>query len=188
MRLQRWCPAVLVVIVVVTAPLASAQAPPQPRPPQTFATYLRGQYATFRRNLTGSVETMPAEHFSFRPAPEVMSYGELFAHIVATQYYNCSTVKGTADPGANVNYRATDKAAISQLVKDSFAYCDEVFATLTNENALEMLTRGTESNQRQLARAIQLTQLVVHGNEHYGNLVTYMRMKGIVPPSSAPPK
>ena len=49
-----------------------------------------------------------------------------------------------------------------------------------------MLTRGSAPNQRQLARVNQLTQLIVHGNEHYGNLVTYMRMKGIVPPSSTP--
>ena len=95
-------------------------------------------------------------------------------------------MKGTADPGADLNYRATDKAAISQLVKDSFAYCDEVFATLTDENALEMLTRGADAVQRQLARAIQLTQLVVHDNEHYGNLGIYMRIKGIVPPTSTP--
>ena len=71
-------------------------------------------------------------------------------------------------------------------MKDSFAYCDDAFAAVTNENALEMLTRGSAPNQRQLARVNQLTQLIVHGNEHYGNLVTYMRMKGIVPPSSAP--
>ncbi len=56
---------------------------------------------------------------------------------------------------------------------------------LTNENALEMITVGNAPNQRQVARANQLTMFVVHGNEHYGNLVTYLRIKGIVPPSSA---
>lgn len=80
----------------------------------------------------------------------------------------------------------TDEAAVGQLVKDAFAYCDEVFAAVTNENALEVLTRGSGPNQRQMARVIQLTQAIVHGNEHYGNLVTYMRMQGIVPPSSTP--
>ena len=79
----------------------------------------------------------------------------------------------------------TDKVTIIQLVKDAFAYCDDAFAGLTHANALEMITVGAAPNQRQIARANQLTMLVVHGNEHYGNLVTYTRMKGIVPPSSA---
>ena len=67
-----------------------------------------------------------------------------------------------------------------------FAYCDDVFAGLTNANALEHdHASGRRRNQRQIARGNQVTMVVVHGNEHYGNLVTYMRMKGIVPPSSA---
>lgn len=107
-------------------------------------------------------------------------------HIVETQYFYCSTVKGTTDPGASLDIKVTDKATVGQLVKDSFAYCDEVFAAVTNENALEMLTRGSGPHQRHIARANQLTQAIVHGNEHFGHLVTYMRMKGIVPPSSTP--
>jgi uncharacterized damage-inducible protein DinB len=177
---------ITVALFALAVPLSSAQTPPQARPPQTFALYLQGQYATLKRNLTGSVDKMPAEHFSFKPVPEVMSYAELLTHIVETQYGYCSTVKGVAFPGASMNFKVTDKAAVGQLVKDSFAYCDESFAAVTNENALEMFTRGTAPNQRQLARVNQLTQLIVHGNEHYGNLVTYMRMKGIVPPSSTP--
>lgn len=177
---------IVVAMLVVTALPLSAQTPSQPRPPQTFATYLQGQYATLKRNITGSADKMPAEHFSFKPVSEVMSYAGLLTHIIETQYFYCSTVKGTADPGASLNFKVTDKAAVAQLVKDSFAYCDEVFAAVTNENALEVLTRGSGPDQRQMARVIQLTQAIVHGNEHYGNLVTYMRMQGIVPPSSTP--
>ena len=186
MRLQnRRAGIVLAIVVVAVLPL-TAQTPAEPRPPQTFPAYLQGQYATLKRNITGSADKMPAEHFAFKPAPEVMSYAEMLTHIIETQYGYCSTVKGAANPGASLNFTVTDKGAVGQLVKDSFAYCDEVFAAVTNENALEMLTRGTAPNQRQLARVNQMTQLIVHGNEHYGNLVTYMRMKGIVPPSSAP--
>jgi uncharacterized damage-inducible protein DinB len=186
MRLQNQRVVVAVVMAAFSALPLSAQSPAPPRPPQTFAVYLQGQYATLKRNITGSVDRMPADHFAFRPVPEVMSYAELLAHIVDTQYSYCSTVKGTDNPGASLDFKVTDKVAVGKLVKDSFAYCDDVFAAVTNENALEMLTRGSPPNQRQLARVNQLTQLIVHGNEHYGNLVTYMRMKGIVPPSSAP--
>ena len=186
MRLQNPRAAALAAMLAVAVLPLSAQAPAQPRPPQTFADYLQGQYATLKRNIGGSVERMPGEHFAFKPVPEVMSYAELLTHIVETQYGYCSTVKDGASPAASLNFKVTDKPAVGQLVKDSFAYCDDAFAAVTNANALEMLTRGSAPNQRQLARVNQLTQLIVHGNEHYGNLVTYMRIKGIVPPSSAP--
>ncbi|HTH25279.1 MAG TPA: DinB family protein, partial [Vicinamibacterales bacterium] len=113
-------------------------------------------------------------------------YGQLFGHTMAAQYAYCSTVKGEPSPALNKDLeKVTDKATVMQMVKDSFAYCDDAFAALTDANALQMITQGAAPNQRQIARANQLTMLIVHGNEHYGNLVTYMRMKGIVPPSSA---
>ena len=181
-------------MLTIGAATIVAQAPPpppqgaaaKPRPPQPFTTYLQGQYATLKTNLTGSAEKMPAEHFSFRPTPEVRTYGQLFGHTMAAQFSYCATVKGEPSPALNRDLeKVTDKATVIQMVKDSFAYCDAAFAALTDANALEMITQGAAPNQRQIARANQLTMLVVHGNEHYGNLVTYMRMKGIVPPSSA---
>jgi uncharacterized damage-inducible protein DinB len=177
--------------LVIGAPAASAQAPAaapaQQRPPTTFPMYLQGQYATLKRNLMGSAEKMPAEHFAFNPTPEVMSYGRLLGHTMETQYFYCNAVKGGQNPGAGKDFeKVLDKATVIQMVKDSFAYCDDAFAGLTNANALEMITVGVAPNQRQISRVNQLTQLIVHGNEHYGNMVTYMRMKGIVPPSSTP--
>lgn len=177
----------LVVTAGLMAALAGGMVSAQtPRPPQTFPVYLQGQYATLKRNIVGSVDKMPAEQFSFKPAPEVMSYAEMLLHIIETQYAYCYTVKGGENPATGKNFKAADKAAIAAIVKDSFTYCDDAFAAVTNENALEMITAGAAPNQRQLARVNQLTQLIVHGNEHYGNLVTYMRIKGIVPPSSSP--
>jgi uncharacterized damage-inducible protein DinB len=185
---------VLMASLVIGAASLSAQAPPpppqaaaKPRPPQDFPGYLQAQYATLKTNLMGSAEKMPADQFAFKPTPEVRSYGQLFGHTMAAQYSYCSAVKGEPSPALNKDLeKVTDKATVIQMVKDSFAYCDDAFRALTNANALEMITVGAAPNQRQIARANQLMMLVVHGNEHYGNLVTYMRMKGIVPPSSAP--
>jgi uncharacterized damage-inducible protein DinB len=185
MRLQNRNAGIVAAILAVAGLSLSAQAPPQPRPPQTLPDYLQGQYATLKRNIAGSVDKMPAVHFSFKPVPEVMSYAELITYVVQTQYGYC-TVKGGTNTGASLNVKVTDKAAVGRLMKDSFAYCDDAFAAVTTGNAQEMLTRGSAPNQRQLARVNQLTQLIVHGNEHYGNLVTYMRMRGIVPPTSTP--
>ncbi len=171
-------------LVLLTADV-SAQTP---RPPQTMAMFLQGQYATLKRNLTGAAEKMPAEHFSFRPTPEVRTYSELFAHTIDTQIFFCNLVKGGTNPiaGKNLEKTVTDKAGVVQMVKDGFAYCDDVFASLSDEKLATMIVVGTAPNTRQTASGTQLTMVVVHGNEHYGNIVTYMRMKGIVPPSSAP--
>jgi uncharacterized damage-inducible protein DinB len=165
----------------------AAQAPSAARPPQTFPIYLQGQYATLKNNLIGSAEKMPAEHFGFKPSPDVRSYAELFGHTMEAQYGYCSAAKGEPFPAIakGLEKSTTEKAAVVKMVKDAFAYCDAVYAGLTTESAMEMITAGTAPNQRQLARGNQLTMLIVHGNEHYGNLVTYMRIKGIVPPSSA---
>ena len=165
---------------------ASAQTP-APRPPQTISMYLQGQYATLKRNLTGAAEKMPAEHFSFRPTPEVRTYAELFAHTIDTQIFFCNLMKGGANPvaGKNLEKTVTDKPGVVQMVKDGFAYCDDVFAGLTDEKLAAMLTIGTAPKSYQSAMGNQATFVVVHGNEHYGNIVTYMRIKGVVPPSSA---
>lgn len=175
-----------IVAIMLNAPLAFAQAPATPRPPQTFPMYLQGQYATLKRNFTGAAEKMPAEHFGFKPTAEVRSYGELFGHTMETQWFFCHQLKGGPNPIAGKKLESvTDKATVIQMVKDAFAYCDDAFAGLTEANVTEMMTIGTAPTQRQAARANQFTFVLIHGNEHYGNLVTYLRIKGIVPPSSA---
>jgi uncharacterized damage-inducible protein DinB len=176
-------------MLILTASSLAAQSPTsaQPRPPQTFPAFLQAQYASLKRYIIGSAEKMPAEHFPFRPAAEVMTYAGLLGHIIDVQYGFCNAVKGGTNPAADKALdQLTDKAALVAAVKESFAYCDDAFAMLTNENALEMLAMGTAPNQRQVARANQLIMVIAHGNEHYGNLVTYMRINGIVPPSSSP--
>lgn len=160
---------------------------PAPRPPQTLSAYLQGQYANIKNNLIRTAEKIPAEHFNFRPTPDVRTVAELFGHTMEAQFAYCFNVKGGVNPAAGTSFEktVTDKAAVEQMVKDAFAYCDDAYASLTDAKAIELITMGVAPNQRQASRANQLAQLIVHGNEHYGNLVTYMRIKGIVPPSSA---
>ena len=184
----RFAAALSVVLALITSSIAAqTPSPAPPRPPETYASFLQAQYASIKRYIIASAEKMPAEHFSFKPVPEVMTYAGLLGHIIDVQYFFCSAVKGGVNPAAGKALdKLTDKATLVPAVKEAFTYCDDAFATLTNENTLEMITVGTPPNQRQVARANQLTMVVVHGNEHYGNLVTYMRIHGIVPPSSAP--
>lgn len=178
---------VLVATAAVLVGVTASAQTPAPRPPQTLSAYLQGQYATIKSNLIRTAEKIPAEHFGFRPTPDVRTVAELFGHTIEAQYAYCNNVKGGANPGAGKQFEktVTAKAAVEQMVKDAFAYCDDAYAALTDAKAIEMITMGAAPNQRQASRANQLAQLIVHGNEHYGNLVTYMRIKGIVPPSSA---
>ena len=127
------------------------------------------------------------ERLAERLEDEGLGYisGVEFRAVAAISEMELAGVKLDVARWKELEKTVTDKAAVIQLVKDAFAYCDDLFAKLTNQNALEIITGGVPPNQRQLARANQLTMLVVHGNEHYGNLVTYMRIKGIVPPSSS---
>jgi uncharacterized damage-inducible protein DinB len=184
---RRWA-ACLAAVLVVTAVFVAGQTAPEPRPPQTYPMHLQGQYASIKRYIIGAAEKMPAEHFAFKPVPDVMTYAQLLGHVIDTQYYFCHAIKGGDNPATGKRLEAlADKEAIVPAVKAGFAYCDDLFAGLTGENALQMLTIGTPPNRWQTARASQLTMVITHGNEHYGNLVTYMRIKGIVPPSSSPP-
>ena len=174
-------------LFTLAASALSAQAPPQPRPPETYSMFLQAQYAGLKRNIIGSAEKMPAEHFSFKPSPEVRTYAQQLGHIIDTQYFFCNAVKGGPNPGDGKDFeKITERAEMVQAVKEAFAYCDDAFSSLTNETAMQMITIGAAPKQRQTARANQLTMVIVHGTEHYGNLVTYMRIKGIVPPSSSP--
>ena len=114
-----------------------------PRPPQTYPLFVQGQYALIKRHIIGAAEKMPAEHFAFKPAPEVMSYAQLLGHVIDAQYYFCHAVKGGDNPAIGKSLeKLADKEALVPAVREAFAYCDDAFAGLTSENALQMLTVG----------------------------------------------
>ncbi len=190
--MKRYVLSALCATVVLGTSVASAQtpqAPAGPPAPVTFATFLKSQNNTIKRNLIASAEKMPEANYAFKPTPEVRSFGELLGHVIDAQYSFCSRVKGEPSPAAGKSFeKITAKADLVKAIKDSAVYCDAVYDALTDANVIEMIkVPGPNNTQREIARANQLTFNVAHNNEHYGNLVTYMRLKGIVPPSSEPP-
>jgi len=136
-------------------------------------------YGIAKNDVLKSADKIPENVWSFRPTPEVRTVGELFAHIADGQYEFCSAADGTKmDKG--IEKSAKTKAEISAAVKDAFAYCDSVYAKLTDANMAETMTFfGMKATKIGL-----MDFNTAHTMEHYGNLVTYMRLKGIVPPSS----
>ena len=110
-------------LFIIAASSLSAQAPPQPRPPETYAMFLQSQYAGLKRNIIGSAEKMPAEHYSFQPSPDVRSYAQQLGHVIDTQYFFCNAVKGGPNPGAGKDFeKITERAEMVQAAKDAFTY------------------------------------------------------------------
>ncbi len=133
-----------------------------------------------KNNILRSAEKMPEENYSFRPVPEVRSFGQLLGHIADAQYLFCSAVLGKPNPAPGIEKTKTSKADLIQALNDAFAYCDSAYAGLTDA----ALAETVKFFGREQAKATVLSFNTAHNNEHYGNIVTYLRMKGIVPPSS----
>jgi uncharacterized damage-inducible protein DinB len=150
----------------------------------SMASSVKNMHATIRRNLADAAEAMPADEYAFKPTPDVRSFGELAGHVTNANFFFCSQAKGEKSP-ATTNYeKTTDRAALIKALKDSLAYCDEVYSATTDANFSQVVTMSGQGNP-QAARGSVLVFNTAHNNEHYGNMVVYMRLKGHVPPSTA---
>lgn len=130
--------------------------------------------------LIRSAEKVPEEDYSFKPTESVRSFGQLFGHLADGQYEFCSVALGEKNPDLNVEKTKTSKADLIAALKTAFAYCDKAYDGMTDASGAEMVKLfGTD-----MAKLGVLNFNNVHNMEHYGNLVTYMRIKNIVPPSS----
>ena len=135
-----------------------------------------------KNDLLGSVDKIPADMWSFRPTPEVRTVGQLFAHIADGQYEFCGVASEGKVVSRNIEKTADTREAIIAALKEAFAYCDAAFANMTDVNAAEQV----KFLGMNITRLAALDFDTAHNMEHYGNLVTYMRLKNIVPPSSTP--
>ena len=163
---------------------ATAGAQQAPTPPQTFtlaATLLRG-YQNLQRNLTEAAEKMPEADYAFKPTAEVRPFGQLVAHVALSQFGSCAALKGdAAAPHKDEKEDAPrTKAQLVALLKESTAYCDPALTALKDED----LTTLVKSGQNQGAKGLVLTGTNTHGNEVYGTMAVYLRLKGLVPPTT----
>jgi uncharacterized damage-inducible protein DinB len=179
-----------VLLSVALAFSAAAQtAPPAPQPPVPLSTWLKNYYTGNRNNLAKSAEKMSEADYSMRPGvqQEVRTFGQIIGHVANANYVYCSRAKGEANPNKADFEKLTAKAELVKALNDALAYCDAVYDSLMDASAMETVTNtGANGRQSQAIRATFLIANVAHNNEHYGNLVTYFRIKGIVPPSSEP--
>src|SRR5580693_1408527 len=178
------------VFAYVTLPRASAQATDVGYPDElspSLAGVAKAMHAAIRRDLAESAENMPADEYAFRPTPQVRTFGQIIGHVVDANFFFCSQVAGEKSP-ATVDYeQITDKAALVKALNDSLVYCDRVYAATTDANFIQPVqianVMGTGSTKT--VRGAVLIYNIAHNNEHYGNIVLYMRLKGHLPPSTA---
>ena len=160
----------IVTLSLVASPLAA----------QTGAVAGLGTvYNVAKGYLVKAAEQVPEETYAFKATAEVRSLGQLFGHVANANYMFCATAMGEKSPAASDFEKTTAKAALVQALKDSFAYCDKAYAMADATAMQDVNLFGMKTNKLGV-----LSFNSAHDMEHYGNIVTYMRLKGMVPPSS----
>lgn len=157
----------------------------KPQAPQAnpFSTFNKIAYTRIKTILVSSAEKMPEENYNFKPTDAVRSYGQIVGHVADAQYNFCSMALGDKNPGSKIEQTKTTKADLVAALKESVAYCDKAYDSMTDASGSETVKLfGMD-----MPKFGVLNINNMHDMEHYGNLVTYMRLKNIVPPTSEPP-
>jgi uncharacterized damage-inducible protein DinB len=177
----------ILLLAVVTVSGFAQQ--PATDPTNPMSTWLRNAYMGNRNNIVRTAEKMPEENYGMRPGaqPEVRTFGQQVSHVATYNFLWCSQAKGEKNPSPGNLDKLTAKAEIMKVLNDAFTYCESVYSGLTDASGTEMVDITQESGrQTRNLRMGLLTLNYGHNNEIYGSMITYLRMKNIVPPASEP--
>lgn len=170
---------VMALLSVLSATPLLAQA--SPAPSDLMVASIQDGANHLRYLFTTAAEQMAAEDYTFRPTPEVRSFGEVLAHVVETNYWFCATAMGEQAPASGMDDTTMTRSAIRDALLASFAYCDRAYAAMTDEAKAGAMRDFAGSPRPALA---VLNFGIYHGLLHWGNAITYMRLRGRVPPSN----
>ncbi len=168
-----------VLLVAVAAPVLGQGM--KEAPPAGAVASLQGSFNYVEGFITKAAEQVPEADYAFKPTPEVRSLGQVIAHVADAQNNFCSGVMGQPNPSPNVEKTKTTKAEIVEALKASGAVCTKAYAMSDEDSHAKMKLFG-----REMPKFTALVVNLSHDWEHYGNLITYMRLKGMTPPSSQP--
>jgi uncharacterized damage-inducible protein DinB len=149
-----------------------------------FTAGEKGFFGYVSSQVIAAAEEVPESDYAFKPTAEVRSFGQLVGHVADAQYMFCSMVGGETNPSKGAEKSQTAKSDLVQSLKDAGAYCTKVYGGLTDAQGAQTI----KFMGRDMAKLTVLTINSAHTDEHYGNMVTYMRLKGLVPPTSKPRK
>ena len=181
--------AVMLALVSISAPALAqtTDAPYDAALSTSLATMAKTMHATIRRNLAEAAEAMTADEYAFRPQPEMRTFAQLVGHVINANFYFCAQATGQTTPSTTNHEQLSDKAALVKALNDSLALCDQAYSATTDENFMQAVGVRPLRGQTPVPtrRGAVLMFNVTHNNEHYGNMVVYLRLKGHVPPSTA---
>ena len=176
------------VSVLATALVAASAANASAQGDNPLRAGAQRTFGIVKGYITRAAEKMPEEHYSFKPTKDVRSFGQLVAHVADASFGFCAAVAGEKPPmggfEAPIEKGTTTKADLQKALAAAFAYCDKVYAATSDTGATAMV----KGFWGELPKLSVLDFNTAHDFEHYGNIVTYMRLKDIVPPSSEPRK
>ncbi len=161
--------------------LAAESTAAQASPAQIYAQLFTGQ----QKEVVSAAEAMPADKYNFAPTKGAFEGARTFAqqvtHIAASQYYLFEDFGVKSNVDGNAIDKLTSKDDIVKALKDSYAFANQAIATITAQNAFD------EIGAHKSTRTGQVTHAFAHNDDHYGQMVVYLRMNGIVPPASRKP-
>lgn len=172
----------ILLLAIAAAPLSA-----QSVPANLGVSAAKGVFMVPAGYVRRALEQTPDSLLSFRPTPDIRSLGELFAHVADGEHLFCSLALGEPmmDSGIEKAFKsstataAQKKAAIQEGLRTAMGHCDKAYAQTDAQAATPASFFGQQGN-----RMFLLGMNGAHDFEHYGNIVTYLRLKGIVPPSS----
>lgn len=181
--MRRLLPAVLVCLLsLATIIMAQDKKVAASVPGNPVGTDAKRFYGGVKNFLLLSAEKVHEEYYNFKPTDAVRSYGQIIGHVADSQYAMCAIVLGEKNPAVGIEKSKTSKADLIAALKGAFAYCDRAYEGVTEASAGQTVKfMGSDTTKLGV-----LSANLIHSGLHYGNLITYMRLKNIVPPTSEP--
>ena len=171
-----------VMFTAIAAVPAAPQSPPPTGQKLTLSNAMIRGYTAIQRDLLEAAELMPDADYVFKPTPETRPFGQLIAHVALSQFASCSFLQGGPSPKvAEKEETPRSKAVLIALLKESTTFCNPLVNAMTDEGMVQLMKVGPNEG----ARGLLVTGLSIHGNEMYGTIAVYLRLKGIVPPTTA---
>jgi len=196
--LSACCVSLLAMPIALGAQTAAPQTAAPAAPPVVTTITMSGtivsQYKEIKRLFTQSADAMPAEAYSFQPTPEMRTFAGDMGHILSTNIGECGAMLGRkhALSGIDLSKTLTTKADVVKATADAFAFCDDYFLKVDEKTPIadQYVTMNGRRNGQPLefkvSNGANVINFLTHNNEEYGYIAVYMRLKGVVPPSSVP--
>jgi hypothetical protein len=169
--------AVVAALIILPGVVKAQQANP-------VADAFRDNYKQEAKNLIAAADEFPAEKFSYKPTPAQMSFGDIVVHLSQGNDYLCGAIGGVKAPTRTKVDHDDAKPALVARLKETFAFCDQALAPLTDANLSEQLPFF---GGRKLSRAAIMTLTTGDWADHYSQWAIYMRLNGMLPPTAKKP-